>query len=528
MRDDPMTQWTLGEFEILLQPTPERLLDVDKVLAKSIEEVVRAQLEESFADTFEYMYVASVDHVDYQETPTSESREGGPTRKTRRTRGNSNSSNRQLGPDSRTVVAFNGGVVAFDGTLTVQDDITSIVKSAIETDLKDVLVSKGGPWALIESVAFTNLAITTEAPVPDPTSSPTTQAPEVLEEDEIPPTAAPTTAERTVAPPTGGISGIQEQDTQTGDTGLSNSAATMPQIVGGLFGVAFVLLGAILLVRQAKRRSQLHQLSEALSQAELDSDEDGLAPELRAHTSKYRDEDSTNNNSNMGVAADHSFVTDDTAPDYDDDGCDRSEMAQYAPGELLDSISVGPASSVASWEVNDDGATTRSLANSSSCQSPTPSIMHGMMPPHAAAERVAAMAYASNETFERDRLVALQKDLLQSDWTHDPVPRPGGEGSASIATTFARPKNNGVGGSQTTLSSSSSSGSSSNNISSSFSMRSKKKKMMMMNQPQQHHQHSISFAQAHHDDNDDGQGEEIYLMPPSRNRQQSDGSDKIV
>jgi hypothetical protein len=527
--ESPTTQWTLGKFEVRLSPTPEPLANVDNILGAAIEEVVRKEMQRSCSEIFEYMYVAGVNHIDVQVM------DGGATRRTRTIR-------RRTLQATTTLVVFNGGVVAFDGEPS--GNVNDLVKSSIESELKDVLIANGGPWALIEDIAFTDLEAT-DAPTDAPTTTSPTSAPTTTSPTSAPTTSSPTTSqtttspdsERTVAPPTGGVSGLQEQNNVQSDS----DGASIQQIMGGVFGIAFVLLGSILLARTSRRNSRQQHTAEALTHAELD-DKDMMndqypsgssrsklaARELTSMAADHKYDDLHTTDSGNAEQLDRTFLVDEseTEQDHDDERSkDRSEMAQYAPGELLDSISVGAASSVASSEWNgDDTATAISIGNSSvgvcsaSGSSPT-SPNHQTMQSQS---RVAAMAYASNETFERDRLVALQKDLLQSDWTHDPLrSRQGDTGMASIAT-FARPKV---------------SSSSSVNTNSSSS----KKKSNNNDNDNDNNSSSMSFEQAYEDDS---QGEEIYLMPPSRKTRGSgrrrnrddddndddddDGSDNIV
>ena len=73
---------------------------------------------------------------------------------------------------------------------------------------------------------------------------------------------------------------------------------------------------------------------------------------------------------------------------------DVSEMAQYGPGELLDSVSIA-----SEWTIstNDSKAATRKKRESDSSW--------------------------AQETFERDRQITLQKDMLQSEWSNVPQRR---------------------------------------------------------------------------------------------------------
>ena len=262
--------------------------------------------------------------------------------------------------------------------------------------------------------------------------------------------------ERTVAPPTGGISSSQEQDL-VADEG---NTLTTPQIVGGVFGAALLSIGAMLLLRGMQERRHSRHTHGAIAQAEEDAGSSKvIASDLVLEEGPTLLEDS-----------------------YDSkDGDNQSEVAQYAPGELLDSISVGP--SVASSAGTADDFTVTTAVGVGRATSPTSPGAHPLSPQDSSS-RAAAMAYASNETFERDRLVALQKDLLQSDWTSNPVPTNANARGLTMATPFARPR------------SSSSHGSVDDN-----------------------RDGELSFEQAY-------EGEEMTLMPPKSTRRRS-GNDIV-
>jgi len=120
---------------------------------------------------------------------------------------------------------------------------------------------------------------------------------------------------------------------------------------------------------------------------------------------------------------------------------DASSMAHYAPGELLDSISVASEFTVTT---NDDSKGT-------------------------SARRRNTELMAAAESFDRDRNVTLQKDMLHCEW--------------SLRTAK-------------------------------MASNEKKSRLSQSN--------TLSFEQAY----DDSQGEEIYLAPPSTSRH-SDGEDSI-
>jgi hypothetical protein len=437
-----MKQYTLGDFQILLTPTPEPLTDVDDVLARAIEDVVDQKLQSLFAGSFEYMYVASIEQVDVLEA-------GQGRRMGRR---------RTLSETTSTSVIFNGGVVAFDTDPVV--DVRAIIKTTIEEDLRASLVRHGPPWSLVEQVFFTDLepmstgspslsptlartlapthipsVLPTLAPTATPVVPPTDVAPTfaptvastlntvtapVVLSSNVPPSIRPT-EEPTLSPVVPRLDDASnfQGETMQSQAAKSNSNDSTQQILGAFFGVAFVLLAALMYARLSRRKGQqLEDVAIALNQAQY----------------KGSFSDDNNNNYNYPESmAPHELDLDAAAVarggprrDYITDE-DQSEMAQYAT-ELLDSISVTSEWTVASSNVNNgDDATVARLGGNTGGnggkggQSSVASLLSSY--PHIPSSRVAAMGYASSETFERDRRVTLQKDLLQSEWTSLPVGR---------------------------------------------------------------------------------------------------------
>jgi hypothetical protein len=124
---------------------------------------------------------------------------------------------------------------------------------------------------------------------------------------------------------------------------------------------------------------------------------------------------------------------------------EASEMAQYQQGELLECVSVA-----SEWTMgtNEDA---NSYDRSSSCGNST-------------RKRVSAELLAAKETFDRDRRITLQKDMLHSEWSSTPATSGMAEAPAGRGGTFGDAN-------------------------------------------------TLSFAQAYQ-----GQGEEVYLMPPKAAR----------
>lgn len=421
-----MTQYTLGDFQVELIPTPDPLQDINEVLGLAIEHVAGSKFQALFAESFEYMYVANVKQVDLLVVPF----------------GNWNRHHRQR--DRRivqnafvdsTVVVFTGAVIAFDTDPC--EDVRAIVKTTLEEDLRAALVLTGGAWALIQQVVFQDLEplptlspslspsfpiITpspTVAPSRQPTLGPTvtpssaptltatmfptatpitsfpsalaTTAP-VVTFTPLPPSAQPTT-EEPISPP-GTPSGMetgQDVQIQTARASNGNNESKTQEIVGGFFGAAFFLVALVMFVRLSRHKG--HPLEEdmvvAMNQAEQKQQQ---------------------RNGTTGGIQNYNDIE------------NESQMAQYASGERLDSISVASEWTIASSKMHkytdDSTAAQLRVGEPSSVASLLSSY------PHIPSSRVAAMGYASSETFERDRRVTLQKDLLQSEWTS--LPPPGG------------------------------------------------------------------------------------------------------
>ncbi len=405
--DDVMMQLSIGEFQIELAPTPEPLTNVDTILGRSIESVVQREMERVFADSFEYMYVAGLSQVDVK-TPST----------------------RQLN-QTVTSAFYNGGVVAFDSQPSI--DIYAVLQSSIDSYLRDELVAHGESWAFIERVTFVS-----EKNIP---TDATTLSPTGTRSDE------PTS--NTMSPPTGDVSAIEGNGASTT---LESEELDMPHIVASGFGVAFIVIGAVLFLKGSKRQVHVRDTTTntfSLEEAESPSNEtkNPSPNELAMATGLYLE--------HQGDGAANAYVFEDTE---DDDDEDRSVMAQYSNGEWLDSTSGGQSvtSSDFTLATTDDGTYSALAENAIGRQSP-----HAQLHPETSS-RVAVMGFASAETFERDRLVTLHKDMLQSDWGGLSTP-----GHVSYTTP------------RSTSSSS-----------------------------------TVSFEQAYQDG--DGPGEEICLMSPSR------------
>ena len=473
---DTMSQFPIYDFQIDLAPTPEPLTNVNSVLGSAIETVVQTKMLHVFPDSFEYMYVANSRQVDYHAN----------NRQRRRYL--------QQTTTPSTSVIFNGGVVAFDATPT--RNVKALVQSSIESDLVQVLVKQGGPWAYIQQATFIDLS--GNAP---PTAAPTIASspqPSILQ---TPGTLAPESS--TVA----GLQGQHSYPTVGGGGGgggtVSMLATHKPQVAaGGFFGVVLLLLAMGLLVRHTKRRRAVrHQddLNLALDQAETSNvtnhhhhhqKKGRSSKELTAATKKFNRPHKSSSHESTSTAP---FVFEDDDDDDDENADDQSEMAQYASnsssggvaGDGTDTISVGPSVASSEWtlansDMSGGGSTIQQLSPKQRQQQQQ---QQQQLSPSSNPSSAAAMAYASNETFERDRLVTLQKDMLQSEWTHDPVSR-----HATAATSTAilappvRPRSKASPG-------------------------------------------KVSFYHAH---DEDGQGEEVYLMPPKKTPSESFDEDDCL
>ena len=419
-------QYTLGDFQVQLTPTPDPLEDINDILGLAIEQVMDTTFQALFGGSFEYMYVANVKQVDLLMVPF-----GDRTRHRHRER-------RILQSVfvGSTVVVFTGAVVAFD-TDPFQD-VRAIIKTTLEEDLRAALVQNGGSWALIQEVVFKDLeplptlspsmaptvltitASPTAAPVVSPTLVPTvipslapiaTVSPTTTTVTALPsvlPTTAPVLTFTTVQPsshPTamklmphlGTPSGIEEGQqvqVQTARASKGNDSETQ-EIVGGFFGVAFFLVAVVMFVRLSRQKGeQLEDMVIAMNQAEQHQQQRN-GPTVPV---PCRSGDNTNYN----------------------DSENESQMAQYATGDLLDSISVASEWTMASSKIKNytDDSTAARLGGEE------PSSVASLLSsyPQIPSSRVAALGYASSETFERDRRVTLQKDLLQSEWTSLPPP----------------------------------------------------------------------------------------------------------
>lgn len=371
--EDAIAQLSIGEFKVILKPTPEKLTDVELIIVPTIERIVRDKLEHIYNESFEYFYVASVKSVQFQD--------GSDRRLTY---------SRHLETESSmTAVSFVGGVVAFDEV--PMDNINTLIQAALDSDLALELSKNGGPWASIEHCHFISL---------------------VSSENPQEPSAAPSLPPYQVSAGTGDIDYLSDNDDNQ----------RLGLIAGGFMGVAFVVMGLISLVRRSRRQEVMGTLNVS-------------------EEKNVRIEESNSPNKNG-----------------DDDGVSesgyRSEMAHYAPGELLDSISTGP-SVTSEWTLQTSDDTKISGATS----------LQGL--------RASSVAWASAETFERDRQITLQKDMLQSEWT-TLTNRRGARPSSPFSTqpepqSYLRPSSD------------------------------------TPSSPK------LSFEQAY-----EGQGEEIYLMPPTR------------
>lgn len=416
---DTRTQYTLGDFEIKLTPTPLALTNVDMVLGKAIEDVVDARLRGIYAESFQYMYVAGVKQIDFREP------EGGGTRGRFLLSRTSKqvvtpASDRNL-MEATTSVVFNGGVIAFDEDPAV--NVRGIVQSSIEDNLVKRLVGNGGAWSLIQQAVFTDLE---PLPTPGPTSSPTetltmppTSAPvvaptpaPVVAPTRAPtasptasptdaPTAAPSNAptssaptETPVAPPTGISAGIQQVESETRSS--DDDESRIQRILGGFFGFVICMLAALMLARLSHRRSQqqeqqLDELASAISHAEEE----------------------------------HSSISS-TNPDFKSSSPHELDLGKYpvtpqspvsSGGDIMDSVSVTSEWTLASSCVNamnEDSSSLTRLGNVSPKSATATTSKRNVGSSNTT--RVAAMGFASNETFERDRRVTLTKDLLQSEW----------------------------------------------------------------------------------------------------------------
>jgi hypothetical protein len=202
---------------------------------------------------------------------------------------------------------------------------------------------------------------------------------------------------------------------EIGDIAIEDeSSKNVGMIVGSVLGALMVLFGAAILVKRKKRHREVH-----------------MPPELDLEQEKSAD-----------AAAN---VVEDEA-----DGA-YSEMAQYRPGELLDAVSVG-----SEWTIS-----------TNDCEDP-----YGVS---AQQRKRDTELRVSSETFDRDRQITLQKDMLQSEWT--------GNGAAMNGQLSRTPRDWAAGNGK---------------------RKSKSKPP------------SLSFQGAY-----EGQGEEIYLVPPSRPKKSS-------
>jgi len=469
--EDEMTQYTLGDFQILLIPTPETLPDIDYVLGRSIEQVLDEKFETLFGSGFEYMYVAGVQQVDVL-VPGSRRRhqrrqhrmlkdEEGQRRRTPL---------RVVQSATSTSVIFNGGVIAFDSD-PLQDEvfIRNTVKETINEDLLPVLQFEGGPWELIQDVDFTDLeplptilftttsptAIPTLTPIasvtpttiptlpippttltPSPSQTPTTEsptaAPFLFVEFTLPPEIELTPTPSTPVPTAMRSSG--EESSQLFQSQAAAQAAHIEarnrSIVGGVFGVAFLFVAALSFVRLTRRKGRTQEdVLIALHQTEQQQQQ-----QSRNHKD-YADGSSPLEAKEVNFLASAIGVASRQGTGSDRDGTnDVSRTTQYSTaGDLLDSLSVTSEWTLASSNVNhnnnnnthnysDNDDSERHYTDGGGSGAGGPSSVASLLTsyPHIQSSRVAAMGYASSETFERDRLVTLQKDLLQSEWTSPP------------------------------------------------------------------------------------------------------------
>lgn len=405
--DRDMTQWSVGEFQLDLIPTPEPLTNVDNVVAPSIEQVVRSAMQHQFAESFLYMYVASLGHVQEQLA-----------------------TGRQGQQETVTYLHYNGGVVAFDRPPPPAIDINAIVKASIEANLTKELATHGEPWSWIQSVSFNSLQQDNDivAGPPAPGSVPTTTS------TTTPPSVAPSsTSSSNPPPPTGGGASAIEggEGANTNNTSQSESKTTAPQIVASGFGIAFVMIGVTLFVKATRnRRTHVRQVALSLEEADSEGSVDGDGPGDRKDPSSQgldvpstdaRQPTSTKSRGSRSRAArprgigggggSAAYVFEDATDDED-----RSEMAQYSTGEWIESTSVAQSVTSSDFTLTTvDDATYSALADNSIGRSdPSPRTSSSNHPD--TSSRVAVMGFASSETFERDRLVTLHKDMLQSEW----------------------------------------------------------------------------------------------------------------
>eukprot|EP00934_Nitzschia_sp_Nitz4_P002398 Nitzschia sp. Nitz4//scaffold256_size27904//16095//17354//NITZ4_008169-RA/size27904-processed-gene-0.8-mRNA-1//1//CDS//3329544411//2393//frame0 len=382
---DVLTQISLGGFRVILSPTPDELTNVDYVLGSAIQDLVDSKLAQLYGEEFEYMYVAGVNKVEFND---------GSTRKL--------SGVRNLQDFASTTVTFVGGVVAFGDE--PETDIRRTIKEIVEADLPAILGNKDHPWAPIDTVQF--ISLSTSAPTSAPTSSPTAPSPQV----------------------NAGLDGSVYQT----DEGLSTAQRSV-RVTFGVLGVFFVLFGVIFLAKGSRQRRQ-EALAEALEESENESVHD-LKSTMTPH---HMDNGGEEVLSESGR---------------------RSEMTQYAnTSDRYDTVSVGP--SVASdWTMQTSDTRFSGLTSLQQ--------RYG-----------GAAAYASSETFERDRQITLQKDMLQSEWTTTRPRVTYNENPVEVSTRYTPSRTDDGAVSPT-----------------------------------------VSFEQAY----EESQGEEIYLVPPSRANKTRDG-----
>lgn len=425
MDDNEMMQWSIGEFQLDLMPTPEPLNNVDNVVAPSIERVVRSAMQRQFAESFLYMYVASLGRA--QEQPAT---------------------GRQGQDESFTSLYYNGGVVAFE-TPPSTTNINAIVKASIEANLAKELNTYGEPWSWIQSVTVVGLQnnpdtgadvdVDVDAPPPAPGSGPT---PTTSVRTTPLPTPAPV-SDSNPPPPSGGVSAIEGDGGDNPDTTQSEDKASAPQIVASGFGIAFVMIGATLFIKSARNR-HTHVREVALSLEEADSEasvEGGegrhkdldadpatslavaaAAPNTTQDGNSRPKSKSTNSRGSRsrgsgpramgGGGESAAYVFEDNTDDEE-----RSEMAQYSTGEWMESTSVAQSVTSSDFTLTTlDDATYSALADTSITREHSPRTSSSSLVRPDTSSRVAVMGFASSETFERDRLVTLHKDMLQSEW----------------------------------------------------------------------------------------------------------------
>lgn len=149
------------------------------------------------------------------------------------------------------------------------------------------------------------------------------------------------------------IAGSTIEDHSADDPGLK----TVGKVLGSILGCLMVLMGAFVLFSKPSSRHAASSLAEKEEK-----------PVKEAET----------------------FVDEDDAMTDNGEG---SFMAQYAPGELLDSVSVA-----SEWTIStNDESKARSRQRLSS-----------------------DMLVAQSEMFQRDRQITLQKNMLQSEWSNVP------------------------------------------------------------------------------------------------------------